>query len=231
MNLLTLIIFGLKKEEISISQVMFYTINELNCIKRQICELLKVTDDILYIIEEESKYPYINYEDKQIHIIQTNDWRIVYQLSHELLHYAFMIYSEYLDTNYIWFEEILCEAFSIYCLEQFCDRDYDSWYHYLSPNMYYLEKFVTHENAIAKKSITLIELNEMLKGFKSYEIRQFIHPLALRIKAVINNNFSDLTDCLNYTKFITDNKLQNIKNNKIVLLINDFIETSLINSL
>lgn len=152
-------------------------------------------------------------------------WNQVYQLSHELLHAAFN--EKCHGTNkvkYRWIEEILCEAFSIYCLKQFCRDDYQSWKLYLHPYMYYINENCTTREIISSEGINNINsLNEKLLEKKSYETLQFIHPLCLLIVNVIDTNIFWLYDLLDFTKYIDENDNFINCDNEIIMLLQDFI--------
>lgn len=143
------------------------------------------------------------------------NWNEVYQLSHELLHAAFYKYNGCMPCEYLWIEEIVCEAFSIYCIEKYCHSEKIYWFGYLSQNYYILNGNVSEPEKIK----TIKELNGKLGGFKEYGVRQFIHPYALDIKNIINEDFGQLEEFLNYRKYIQDGKIEIDATNRIAIKI------------
>lgn len=70
-----------------------------------------------------------------------------------------------------------------------------------------------------EKIKTIKELNGKLGGFKEYGVRQFIHPYALDIKNIINEDFGQLEEFLNYRKYIQDGKIEIDATNRIAIKI------------
>lgn len=174
---------------------------DINSIKYQIEGLLQLTKQYTIIYEDSCENaPYIH--NTTIHIGKCEHWNQIYQLSHELLHAA---YSENNSKiiDYMYIEEILCEAFSIYCLKRFCRDEYVLWKSYLTPYMYYCNGYTKSREIISSEGITSIqELNNKLKEYKTYATRQFIHPFVLLLVNYIDFDFNLLRDTFKYTKYI-----------------------------
>ena len=69
------------------------------------------------------------YPDKgKIQIVRRQNWNEIYRLSHELLHISFYEHNENtFAKECIWIEEIVCEAYSIMCLERFARNERIQW--------------------------------------------------------------------------------------------------------
>ena len=182
--------------------------------KRVISCILNVDDDISLEYVEDKMPSYVPHE-KRIQIVKELYWNEVYQLSHELLHAAFYKYNGCMPCEYLWIEEIVCEAFSIYCIEKYCHSEKIYWFGYLSQNYYILNGNVSEPEKIK----TIKELNGKLGGFKENGVRQFIHPYALDIKNIINEDFDQLEEFLNYRKYIQDGKIEIDATNRIAIKI------------
>ena len=181
-------------------------------IKEKISCVLNIDKDIGLNYVEATSPCYSPYE-KTIQIVKSRFWNEVYQLSHELLHAAFYKYNGCMPCEYLWIEEIVCEAFSIYCIEKYCHSEKIYWFGYLLENYYILNGNVSEHEEIK----TIKELNEKLGEFKEYGVRQFIHPYALNIKNIINEDFGQLEEFLNYRKYIQDGKIESDATNRIAI--------------
>lgn len=167
-------------------------------IKKCLCKELNISSDIQmeYI---DSNAPVCCPTKQKVQIVRRQDWNDVYQLSHELLHIAFYQHNGNTSLDeFVWVEEILCEAFSIFCLEKFCQDEKRQWFGYL------LEDFYIRNGNVDKADYikSLDELNQKVSGFKEFGVRQFVHPIALRIKNILDKDFSELLNFMNYKKYI-----------------------------
>ncbi len=158
-------------------------------------------------------------EIRKIQIVRKQNWNDIYQLSHELLHISFY---EHNENNFaeecIWIEEIVCEEYSIMCLERFAGDERIQWFGYLD-NDFYIKNGNVNNVEIA---LSVDELNRMVSGYKEFGVRQFIHPTALRIKSVIESNIKELIEFLDYQKYTDEGRLIPLNDNKILQILFDF---------
>lgn len=194
------------------------TINEL---KSNLCKELHISNEIQleYI---DSNTPVCCPEIKKVKIVKKQNWNDVYQLSHELLHMSFYEHNGNSNHNEcIWIEEIVCEAYSIMCLERFSQHERIQWFGYLDNEFYIRNGNVSTVDTVS----SIEELNEKVSGYKEFGIRQLIHPVALQIKSVIENDINELIDFLNYQKFVNNSKLVLTNSNMVLQILFDFQES------
>ena len=182
----------------------------------KICDILSVTSNFSINFKQYNAgidiYPSINFSTNPflITIYLMEYWNCIYQVSHELLHLAFYEH-KHISKNYntvscinvMWIEEIVCEAFSIFCLEKYAFSQYKYWRGYLNKKFYILNGNIKNQAEIN----TIEELNQRLKGYKDFESRQFIHPIALQISEIIKSDFNELLYFLNYIDHLEKNRI------------------------
>lgn len=185
-------------------------------IKDLICEELKI-DRNIYIEEVKDEIsPY--YDGNKIVLVTTGeDWKTTYQMSHELMHVAFDKYNNPNKLNTIWIEEIVCEAFSLYCLKKYRGRGIDS----IKWSGYFKKDFYIKNNNIASPASpkTIEELNDLLSGYKEYDTLQFIHPYVLKIEKIIENDIGALIEFEDLAQFCKTNEITNNTDNEIAKVI------------
>lgn len=163
------------------------------------------------------------YPDKgKIQIVRRQNWNEIYRLSHEFLHISFYEHNENtFAKECIWIEEIVCEAYSIMCLERFARNERIQWFGYLYNDFYIRNGNVNDVDTVS----SIDELNKKVSGYKEFCIRQFIHPTALRIKSVIEGDNKELIKFLDYQKYVEGSRLALINDNKILQILFDFQES------
>lgn len=188
---------------------------------QDICGLIHLDPNSFEIKYQHNKNPRVYPYRRVIYISQTHNWKEIYQFAHEALHLSFFDHNNQCYTENInWVEEIVCEAFSLYCLINFAKDECRSWYGYMSPGFY-----IWNCGIKGPKSIhSLKHLNDELLGDKDYEILQYIHPYVLKILQMMRQSIEHLQLFLNYTRFIEDNKICPNPDIKITLILNDMQE-------
>lgn len=212
--------------------------NKMNCISKEIKEKLQINAKSIinykedYDSTKDSPFIKINPRLSQITICFTGKWNDTYQLSHEILHLFFAENNNFnMNADTTWVEEIVCEAFSIYCLSIYeNDALYDlyinnTWSGMLLSDFYFKAGVLCKKDMI--KNISLEDLNTKLSIRKSYKILQFIHPTALKVKHIIEEDFNQL---LSFSKFPSHSKGLRLtkeysKCNKIAEIIYNFQES------
>lgn len=189
-------------------------------IKDYLCKELDIKNKIQFEYADLNA-PQCSPEIGKIQIVRRQNWNEIYQLSHELLHISFYEHNENtLAKDCIWIEEIVCEAYSIMCLERFARDERIQWVGYLYDDFYIRNGNVNNVDTVS----SVDELNKKVSGYKEFCIRQFIHPTALRIKSVIECNSKELIEFLDYQKYVEDGRLTLINDNKILQILFDFQE-------
>ena len=185
-----------------------------------ICELVQIDKDSFQLIYKREGDPEVDWENRIIYIEETNDWRKIYQFSHEALHLSFFDHNNQIHVPELnWIEEVVCEAFSIYCLTKYADDERINWCGYLWADFYKVNCKVD-----AKEIRNLYHLNEELAGHKSYEVLQYIHPYVLDIVNILSWSTNQLHAFLNYTKFTNNNTIVENRNVKITMVLKDLQE-------
>lgn len=192
----------------------------INALKNNLCKELHIDNEIQleYI---DSNTPVCCPEIRKVKIVKNQNWNDVYQLSHELLHMSFYEHNGNITLNEcMWIEEMVCEAYSIMCLERFSQHERIRWFGYLDNEFYIKNGNVSTADTVS----SIEELNEKVSGYKEFGIRQFIHPVALHIKSVIENDINELIDFFNYQKFVKGNRLALTNDNRVLRILFDFQE-------
>ena len=194
-----------------------------NEIVASICKMFGYDDiNVEVVFEDALNSPYFDSETNIVHLVKRDGillWNLVYQFSHEYLHYMFQIHSKGQNKDDSrWIEEIVCEAFSIYCLTLYCIEEGRYWHGYLYHNFYILNRNIES----CKPIKGLGNLNFALSGYKEMNTRQFIHPVVLRILKIIEMNYKQLLDMLDLTKFVSGNEITGIHDNEIISILSDF---------
>lgn len=162
---------------------------------------LKLENDYPIKCDPNAKSPHC--DGKTIFIVPQNEfWNDIYQLSHEMMHLRFDESENKSLKQYRWFEEIICEAFSIYCLNSYAKEQYCSWRGYNLENMYLSGNLCKKVNFVS-----LSELNDALMGYKTFETRQYIHNLSLKISKRIMTNKKDFEQVWDYSNEIINENL------------------------
>ena len=104
----------------------------------QICKLIDINhQDVVWNYHETIKNPSFSPNDKSIRINKMNNWKEIYQFSHEALHLSFFEHTNGMaPRDVMWIEEILCEAFSLYCVELLCKDEIIDWCGYYKRDFY-----------------------------------------------------------------------------------------------
>lgn len=195
------------------------TLEKLNTIKEYIKDELNIHSNF-EIIFKENIYPSISICPPKITvaIVHGEDWNIIYQLSHEMMHLCFAENMNFFigSQQFIWVEEIVCEAYSIYSLKKHAQDEMKKWFGYLYDD-FYIRMGIAHEIEIEN----IKTLNTKLNGYKDYNIRQYIHPLSLEILRIIEHDKKAFSGFWDYSIFFND--IENHDNNKIAVLIKDFL--------
>lgn len=192
----------------------------LNKIIELIKNDLKISSNVIVSVKSDGRNPCLHIENHKniIEIIDSDDWNLIYQVSHELMHLCFYENRKFSKQNkqLIFVEEIVCEAYSICNLRKYAMNEYIKWVGYLHEDMY---KKCCEAKDIQLESIE--ELNKKLKGYKDFNTRQYIHPLALKILHIIENERKEFEDFWRYEIYfdVTNKK----SNNKIYLEIREFL--------
>lgn len=212
--------------------------NKMNEISKEIKEKLQMNAKSIINYKEnhdstmDSPFININQNMSKITICFTGKWNDTYQLSHELLHLFFAENNNFnMNTDTTWVEEIVCEAFSIYCLSIYENANlYDlkatsTWFGMWSQDFYLKAVALCEKDMIG--DISLEELNTKLSNHKSNEILHFIHPTVLEVKNIIEEDFDQL---LLFSKFPSHSKRFRLtkeysKCNKIAEIIYNFQES------
>ena len=187
-----------------------------------ICKLINIDrSDIMYKYDDTKNHPYL--DGNVIFINSINDWREIYQFAHEALHFSFFQHTNGTTTEDVaWIEEVVCEAFSIYCVELLCQTERNYWLGYRERDLY-----IRYCGIKGPKHIcNLKHLNEELRGYKSKELLQYIHPCALDIYHIIDSNLKELDRFFNYMQFVKDNKIIRSQDSTITLPLYDLQEAA-----
>ena len=100
------------------------------------------------IIFKENIYPSISIclPEITVTIVHREDWNIIYQLSHEMMHLCFAENMGFFvgRQQLIWIEEIVCEAYSIYSLKKHAQDETKKWFGYLYDD-FYIRMGIAHE--------------------------------------------------------------------------------------
>ena len=155
----------------------------------------------------------INTSPVRIRLVQSSYsfWaQTIYQLSHEMSHYAFRQCKENKEFTLSWFEEIVCEAMSLYSLEHSsrnwqgcslskCDPQFNEK----------IGSYLSNELAIGftdelKKCNTVAKLIEYEKSKMPADQRESHGAERNLVYRAISANPLELKCILNYTKYIED---------------------------
>ena len=169
------------------------------------CQLVDVdTSSVRWFYTPTFQNPYYLLADRTIHISKTDDWREVHQFAHEVMHLSFAEHTNHIhDPDLIWIEEIVCTAFSIYCIDYLCQLEFRLWKPYLNNNVYSLY-FGSNK---LRRIQDIAELNKHLDGDKDYDVLNFVHPYVLRIYKAMLKDRTTITEFLNYLLYVKDDRV------------------------
>ena len=135
----------------------------------------------------------------------------IYQLSHEMCHFAFRQCKENKEFTLRWFEEIVCEAISLYALEyssrnwQHCQLSKINPSFFQSIASYLNDKLAKECTDEFKKCDSVAKLIEYETGDKPDGQRQTHRAERNFIYQAISENPLELRCVLDYTKYIGEN--------------------------
>ena len=170
----------------------------------QICDLIDLDKESFQIELRPGFNPECDLINRIIYISVKDGWRSIYQFSHEALHLSFFDHNNhFISDDFLWIEEIVCEAFSIYCLEQFVVNEKKDWKYLL-----YEECYILISKIQAPKTIqSLQHLNNELIGDKDESTLQYIHEYVLHLYMMMISDIEHLQSFLDFVKYTSGGRI------------------------
>lgn len=135
----------------------------------------------------------------------------IYQLSHEMCHYAFRQRKENKDFTLSWFEELICESVSLYALEYASIQWRNCQLSQLAPAFSQSHKEYLINELAKEYTDEFMRCNtvERLRSYEKQRIsecrRESQRSERNRIYRAISNNPLELKCILSYTRYVMDN--------------------------
>lgn len=137
--------------------------------------------------------------------------KTVFQLSHEMCHYAFRQFKDNKDFTLSWFEEIVCEAVSLYALEYLARNGQNCRFFQERPtlsmesNAYLYYELSMEGTDGLKQCDSVTKLAEYEKQRVAENHREAHKNEMHAVYRAISANPEELRCVLNYTKYLEDN--------------------------
>ena len=173
-------------------------------------------EDCIIFNDPKADCPMLIINDAPVHIRLTQDSpfyfpQTIYQLSHEMCHYAIRQGKEDKDFTLSWFEEIICEAVSLYALE-YASREWQKCI--LAQSQPYWGQLYSQylTNELSKSYSNDFEKCDTIEKLRCYEAQRISESQRETHRAernyvyrVITQNPLELKCILNYTQYIENN--------------------------